>query len=312
MNILEINNLTKKFGDFKALNDFSANIPTGVTGLLGPNGAGKTTLIRTILGIHTFESGTIKFNEFELPRDIVKAKDYLGYQPEVDTTIRKTSAMRYVVHMARLAGLPRSAAKQRSFDVLHYVGLEEARYRDMNTFSQGMMQKVKLATALVHDPLLIILDEPTAGCDPESHEQILNLIKDLGRNHDKNLLVSTHLLHDIEQTANQVVVMSQGRRLIQGDLKTILASKGETETLEIRVSGNHEKFAEVLNSNGLHVTDISDSHISCISNLKTSNSTIFKLAQEADMNVRMISKYKQSLEDVFLEAVKNGAVLGND
>lgn len=130
--------------------------------------------------------------------------------------------MKYVSHMATMAGLSRNIAKQRAFDTLHYVGLGEARYRDMNTFSQGMMQKVKLATALVHDPVLLILDEPTAGCDPSSRLQILALISDLGNNHGKNILISTHLLPDIERTASSVVVMNLGKSVIQGDLSSIL------------------------------------------------------------------------------------------
>lgn len=299
--------MTKKFGDFTALDGFSANIPKGVTGLLGPNGAGKTTLIRSILGIHPFQSGTIRFQDYLLPRDIIKAKDQLGYQPEVNTTIRATTAARYIIHMGRLAGLPRSAAKQRAFDTLHYVGLEEARYRDMNDFSQGMMQKVKLAAALVHDPLLIILDEPTAGCDPQSHEQILNLIHDLGKNHGKNLLVSTHLLPDIERTADHVVVMNAGKNIVDGDLKDVMARRGTTESLEIRVSGNHDIFSRVLEREGLRVTSVSDAKITCLVEKSAKiHLQIFKLAKENDMSVRMLSPYKQTLEDVFLEAVKNG------
>ncbi|MHA2252127.1 MAG: ATP-binding cassette domain-containing protein [Candidatus Kariarchaeaceae archaeon] len=143
---LVVENVTKLFGNFKALDEFSCEIPSGVTGLLGPNGAGKTTFIRALLGIHPIVEGEMKFLDYSLPRDIIAVKDLIGYQPEVDTRLPKTTCSRYVTHMGRLAGLPREAAIQRSFDVLHYVGLEEARYRNMHTMSQGMCQKQLVVT----------------------------------------------------------------------------------------------------------------------------------------------------------------------
>ncbi len=306
-NILVIRGLVKKYGSFPALDGFSCDIPKGVTGLLGPNGAGKTTFLRAVLGIHPFESGSIKFLDYELPKNLLAVKDKIGYQPEVDTRILKTSAMRYVTHMGTMAGLSRNTSKQRAFDTLHYVGLGEARYRDMNTFSQGMMQKVKLATALVHDPLLLLLDEPTAGCDPESHEQILDLISDLGNNHQKNILISTHLLPDIERTASYVAVMNQGKKVIQGDLNTILQQDDKIINLEVRVNGDHNKFAQLLQNNGFEVTNATE----IISlNIERDNDkkylSIFKIAQNNGMNIRMMTTHRQSLEDVFLnEIAKN-------
>ncbi|MFX0072091.1 MAG: ABC transporter ATP-binding protein [Candidatus Hermodarchaeota archaeon] len=303
-NILVIRNLVKKYGLFTALDGFSCEIPKGVCGLLGPNGAGKTTFIRALLGIHPFESGSINFLNYILPKDLLAVKDQIGYSPEIDTRILKTSAMRYVVHIGTMAGLSRNTAKQRAFDTLHYVGLGEARYRDMNTFSQGMMQKCKLATALIHDPVLLVLDEPTAGCDPKSHMQILDLISDLGNNHQKNILISTHLLPDIERTASYVVVMNQGKKIIQGDLKTILQQDDEVINMQIRVNGNHNKFAQLLQNNGFEVSTANE----IISvNIERDDDkkylSIFKLARNNGMNIRMMTTYRQSLEDVFLNEI---------
>ncbi|MFW9987437.1 MAG: ABC transporter ATP-binding protein [Candidatus Odinarchaeota archaeon] len=303
--ILIVQELVKNFGPLRALDSFSCNISKGVTGLLGPNGAGKTTFIRTLLGILPFKGGSIQFLEYDLPKDILAVKDKIGYQPEVDTKILKTSAMKYVTHMATMAGLSLKAAKQRAFDTLHYVGLEEARYRDMNDFSQGMMQKVKLATALVHDPILLILDEPTAGCDPESHEQILNLISDLGTKHGKNILISTHLLHDVEKTANSVVIMNTGKTVIQGDLRSILHKQGKIINLQIRVSGgDNMKFAKLLQENDFQVTNVVDT-ISVNIEREDDNKyiSIFKIARNNGMNIRNMSMYKQSLEDLFLDEI---------
>ena len=272
--------------------------------MLGPNGAGKTTLLRAILGVHKFESGVIKFLDYKLPKDLLVIKDKIGYQPEVNTRILKSSAMRYVTHMGTMAGLSRSIAKQRAFDTLHYVGLNEARYRDMNTFSQGMMQKVKLATALVHDPLLLILDEPTAGCDPDSHEQILDLISDLGKTYKKNMLISTHLLPDIERTASYVVVMNHGKKVIQGDLKEIIQQEEKIINLQVRINGDYQKFATLLQNNGFEVTNSAET-ISL--NIERDNEkkylSIFTIARDNGMNIRMMTPYRQSLEDVFLDEI---------
>lgn len=298
--------LVKKYGSFLALDGFTCNIPKGVTGLLGPNGAGKTTFLRALLGILPFQGGSIKFLDYELPKDILAVKDKIGYQPEVDTKMIQTTAMRYVTHMGMMAGLSRNSSKQRAFDTLHYVGLNEARYRDMNTFSQGMMQKVKLATALVHDPVLLILDEPTAGCDPESHDQMLNLISELGKEHDKNILISTHLLPDIEKTASNVVVMNQGKTVIQGNLNEILQQEGKVVNLQVRVSGDYNIYAKLLEDQGFDVTNIAET-ISL--NIERENEnrylSLFKIARNNGMNIRMMSAYHLSLEDVFLDVVSN-------
>jgi len=302
--ILQANNLSKSYGDFLALDQFSCEIKEGVTGLLGPNGAGKTTFIRSLLGIHGIDSGNVRFYDWNLPKQIGAARDQIGYQPEVPTTLKRISAMKYVTHMCRLAGFTRSAANQRAFDVLHYVGLGEARYRNMETFSQGMLQKVKLATALVHDPKLLVLDEPTAGCDPQAREQILRLIEDLGKV-GKNILISTHLLPDIERTASNVVVMSKGKRVIQGDLQQILSQSGDTVEYTIRVTGDHFKFSKILSENGFKILNVDQNRISTTFANGTDNGSlkVFELAKQQNEHIQMISPYKQSLEEVFIDVI---------
>jgi len=311
---LTVENMSKSYGKFLALDNFSCEIPQGVTGLLGPNGAGKTTFIRSLLGIHSFTAGRIQFLEYELPKDLLIVKDMIGYQPEVDTQLKKTSASQYVTHMARLAGLPHESAKQRSFDTLHYVGLEEARYREMETFSQGMLQKVKLATALVHDPLLLLLDEPTAGCDPSSREQILTLIHDLGNNYGKNIIISTHLLPDIERTADYVVVMSKGKTVMQGDLSQVLNAKQSGGQIIVRVSGNQKEFANILEKNDVQVIEVNTEIICLVKPDRFPNndySELFQLASSANMNIRKISPFRIGLEDVFLDAVEGTMEVGS-
>lgn len=307
--ILQAENVIKRFGHFNALDGFSCEIPQGIIGLLGPNGAGKTTFIKSLLGLHPFESGRIDLMDgtYNLPRDFLKAKDLIGYLPEKETKVNHLSAFKYVELFGRISGLPRSVTKQRTFDVLHYVGLEEARYRNMETFSTGMLQRVKLATALVHDPEIIILDEPTAGLDPPGREQMLNLIKDLGYTQGKNIIMSTHLLPDVERLSDYVVVISQGKQVMQGNLHTLLSQKGDSVTLRIQVSEKTKSYFDVLQDNGYEVTMENETDIQCF--LKNSQKeeyiTFFKLAKNLGINIRMLSANKISLEDIFLDAVHN-------
>ncbi|MHA2104956.1 MAG: ABC transporter ATP-binding protein [Candidatus Hodarchaeales archaeon] len=303
--LLSVENMTKTYGrSFVALDDFSCEIQKGVTGLLGPNGAGKTTFIRCLLGILPFDKGAIRFNNYVLPHDLLKVQDHFGYQPETETRMLKTSAMSYVTHIGNMAGLPRKDALHRAFDVLHYVGLEEARYRDMNTFSSGMLQRVKLAAALVQDPMILILDEPTAGMDPQGRKQMLTLIHDLGHNHEKNIIMSTHLLPDVEQTSDHVVVLSRGRTIKQGSLQTILTRKDGDISLIIRISGESNNFVTHLKDQGLNI-EIDRDEIHCVMDKDDQDiyKLIFKTARKTGVDIRTMSPYRQSLEDVFLELV---------
>ena len=307
MIVLEAENVSKRFGNFKALDGFSCKIPNGIIGLLGPNGAGKTTFIKSLLGLHPFESGKIDLfdQNYHLPGDFLKVKDLIGYMPEKETKMKHLSAFKYVEIYGKISGLPNSVVKQRTFDVLHYVGLEEARYRNMETFSTGMIQRVKLATALVHDPEIIILDEPTAGLDPPGREQMLSLIKDLGQNHGKNIIMCTHLLPDVERTADYVVVISQGKQVVQGDLQTLLAKKGESVTLRIQVSDQTKSYFKVLQNNGFEVNLETETEILCFLKNHPENGYIefFKLAKEIGVNIRLLTANRISLEDIFLDVV---------
>lgn len=309
MSILHATDVIKKYGDFAALDGFSCEIPQGITGLLGPNGAGKTTFIRSLLGLIPFEEGSVSVldDQYHLPKDILTVKDLIGYMPEKETRMHRTNAMKYVSHFGRLAGLPYKVSRQRAFDVLHYVGLEEARYREMNTFSSGMLQRVKLATALVQDPAIIILDEPTAGMDPQGREQMLNLITDLGKKHEKNIIFSTHLLPDIEKTSNYAVVINRGRRVMQGDLQTLMTAQGKTITLRIQVSGNPLSFVKALGQEGLEARiegpEVSFTAESVDDDLYRS---MFRIARGIDMDIRKITPNKLRLEDVFIDAVNTG------
>ena len=310
MKVLQAENVTKSYGNVKALDGFDCHIPNGIIGLLGPNGAGKTTFIKTLLGLIPFESGMISVldNEFSLPKDFLKVKDLIGYMPEKETKMNKLSAFKYVEIFGRIGGIPRSIIKQRTFDVLHYVGLEEARYRSMETFSTGMIQRVKLATALVHDPEIIVLDEPTAGLDPPGRDQMLSLIKDLGRNHGKNIIMSTHLLPDVEKLSDYVVVISQGKTMMEGYLHSLLERKGATVSLRIRLSDKTQDYFSLLQESGYKAEKVNNNEIMCfMQNSQEENYVdFFKLAKRLGINVRLLTANRISLEDIFLDAVNKG------
>ncbi len=304
--ILKVEHMSKNYGKFLALNDFNCEIQPGVTGLLGPNGAGKTTFIRSLLGIIPFEEGKIQFLEWILPRDLMKARDFIGYQPEIETKLLRTSAIQYVTLIGKLSGLPRQAAIQRAFDVLHYVGLEEARYRDLMTFSTGMLQRVKLAAALVNDPTVLILDEPTAGMDPMGRNQMLELIKDLGKNHGKHVILSTHLLPDVERTCDNVVVIANGKNVFQGSIKNLLDSPEQEVPYQLQISGDLKAFIDALKDHGFKA-EIEDTHfISCWiprDDLQL-QIKIFKIAKSLKVTIRTFRPYRKNLEGIFIELLK--------
>lgn len=303
--LIIVEHVSKRYGNFYALNDFNCEIQPGITGLLGPNGAGKTTFIRSMLGIIPLDEGRIRFMQWELPRDVLTVRDLVGYQPEIETKLLKTPAIKYVTLIGKLSGLPRQAAIQRAFDVLHYVELEEARYRELHTFSTGMLQRVKLAAALVNDPLVLILDEPTAGMDPDGRNQMLDLIRDLGRNHGKHVILSTHLLPDVERTCENVVVIGNGKRIFQGTIKSLLETEGKEVTYQIQVSTDETTFADILSQHGYRVdTDPPYVMVTIPRDDTRDHVKIFKIAKQYKVDIHMFRPHRKSLEGMFLELLQ--------
>ncbi len=222
MNIIETENLRKEYGTIVALDNVSVEIPKGAVAFLGPNGAGKTTFIKIVLGIISPTSGKYKFLGYEKEKttlDIIRKQ--IGYMPEVPTTISRVTGIQFVRHMGMLTGMPFEVAMQRAHEVLDYVGLEDERYRNTKHYSTGMKQRLLLAQALVHDPDVIICDEPTSGLDPAGREDILFLLKDLVKNYGKSLFFSTHILKDVEQTCDHVILLNKGRVIYEGSLEKL-------------------------------------------------------------------------------------------
>src|SRR5919204_1537129 len=253
--VVTLEGVTVVYGRNPALRDVSASFATGAVGLLGPNGAGKSTLIKALLGFIVPASGRMRVLGTDVADAPLDIRARVGYMPETVGQIPGVNAVSFVAYCGELAGLPRTDAMQRAHEVLFYVGLGEARYRNVETYSTGMKQRIKLAQALVHDPDLLFLDEPTNGMDPKGRDEMLDLIRDLGHNKGVNLILSSHLLPDVEYTCDDVVVMDKGHVAVQGPIESLKGPAGRV--FELRVKGDLRGFVDVLASQGMdvHATD---------------------------------------------------------
>jgi ABC-2 type transport system ATP-binding protein len=248
--LLIAENLAKHYKDVVALDDVSFEISEGITGILGENGAGKSTAIKIFLGLVQPTSGTAMILG-ENASESVGIRSRLGYMPEHDCLPTTVSAAEFLTHMAEVSGLPPKRARIRAADTLRHTGLFEERYRTMGGYSTGMKQRVKLAQALVHDPAIVFLDEPTAGLDPVGREEMLALIRKTHREFGISVLFSSHLMVDVERTCDRIIVLQGGQLVESGEVGDFTK---ETETVFIEVDANRERLVAALEQRGVHVT----------------------------------------------------------
>jgi ABC-2 type transport system ATP-binding protein len=242
--------LTRRYGAVTALDALTVDIAPGITGLVGANGAGKSTFVKILLGLVDPSDGHASVMGHDVTQERETIRALVGYMPEHDCLPPEMSATEFVTFMARLSGLPATAARERSAEVLRHVGLFEERYRPMGGYSTGMAQRVKLAQALVHDPRVLILDEPTNGLDPAGRDEMLALIVRTGREFGISVLVSSHLLGELERICDRIVMIDFGRLVRADDLGALTS---ETGTLVIEIDGDRETFAAQLVAAGLLV-----------------------------------------------------------
>src|SRR4051812_21435306 len=236
MSLIVTSGLTKRFSRVTALTDLTVDIPVGVVGLVGANGAGKSTLIKILLGLSRATMGTAQVLDLDVATDGARIREAVGYMPEHDCLPPDVSATELVVHMARMSGLPTTAARERAADTLRHVGLYEERYRPIGGYSTGMRQRGKLAQALVHDPQLVMLDEPTNGLDPAGRDEMLGLIRRIGTVFGISVLVTSHLMGELERVCDHVVVIDGGRLLRSSSTADVTAVT-ELLTLEVDAGG---------------------------------------------------------------------------
>ena len=293
--VVELDNVTVTYGANRALQDVSARFGAGAVGLLGPNGAGKSTMLKALLGFVKPDQGKMTVLGLDVAREPLAIRARLGYMPESDAHIPGMNAVSFVGYCGQLAGLPAADAMQRAHEVLYYVGLGEARYRNVETYSTGMKQ------ALVHDPDLLFLDEPTDGMDPKGREEMLELIRDLARNKNVNLILSSHLLPDVERTCEHVVVMDKGTVVAFGPIEDLKGPSGRV--YELRIKGDLAAFVEVLRGAGMdcHATDEDVMRVFVPDG--QDQQALFALAAGHRVQVRHLRPSLPTLEDVFAKAI---------
>jgi ABC-2 type transport system ATP-binding protein len=301
--IVTLENVTVMYGRNQALNGVTTTFAPGAVGLLGPNGAGKSTMIKALLGFVVPTVGRMRVLGLDVATSPVDIRARIGYMPENDAHIPGINAVSFVAYCGELAGLPRADSMQRAHEVLFYVGLGEARYRNVETYSTGMKQRIKLAQALVHDPDLLFLDEPTNGMDPKGRDEMLGLIHDLAHNKGVNLILSSHLLPDVEYTCDQVVVMDKGRIAAAGPIDALKQPRGRVYEMRVKTAVEIESFFDQLRAAGLecHATD--EDVVRVFVPGEGGARQLFAIAAAQHAQVRHLRPSVPTLEDVFAHAV---------
>jgi len=292
--LLEAKNLTKRYKTIVALDSVNFQIDEGITGLLGPNGAGKSTSIKLFLGLIEPTSGSAEVMG-QKPYELVESRERLGYMPEHDCLPGSTTASEFLTHMAQVSGIPAAYARTRAADILRHVGLDEERYRSIGEYSTGMKQRVKLAQALVHDPVLVLLDEPTAGLDPGGREDMLELIRRTGTEFGISIVLSSHLMGDVESICDRIIVLDGGHVTQEGAVSRFTQ---ETQTLYIEVDTNLEGLVQALANKGIRAV-VDGLSLTVEQAAEEQYDSIRDAIVEADARLRRLAPRRQALTDIF-------------
>jgi len=276
----------------------------GVVGLLGPNGAGKSTLIKLLLGLVRLSSGHAAVLGLDVRRESRRIRELVGYMPEDDCFIAGLKGVELVAYCGQIAGLPPRTALRRAHEILDYVRLGDERYREVQTYSTGMKQRVKLAQSLIHSPRLVFLDEPTSGLDPSGREHLLRLIRNLGRDKGVSVVLSTHILHDVEECCDAVLILSRGKLMVYDELERL--QRAVDDSYEVRFSGDRDRFQEALLARGLEVQALEAGSLRLAGGSGDLAAAAFQAACETGVALRQLSPSRNSLEEIFLEAIKTG------
>jgi ABC-2 type transport system ATP-binding protein len=303
--VIELKDLSVTFGKRSILNSLNGELNGRAIGLLGPNGAGKTTLINTLLGFHRPTAGTARILGHDITSDANRVRSLVGYMPESDSFIAKTSCIHFVRLMAELSGIPARHALERAHEALFYVGLGEARYRQVETYSLGMKQLAKLAQAIVHGPKLIILDEPTNGLDPPTRSRMISLIRQIRDGGKARILLSSHLLRDVEECCDEILVLKDGNIAANCDLEEERKANRKFIELETR-GGDRTAFAGSIGELGCEYALTGERRMKLIMQESVEISDLYRLALQHGVQVRRLNYKRDSLEDIFLKAMENG------
>ena len=302
--VIDLHGLSVSFGRRQILKNLRGDLRGKAIGLLGPNGAGKTTLIHTLLGFHQPSAGTAQIFGLDIANEAKRIKSLIGYMPERDSFIAKMSAVHFVRLMGELSGLPSEAALERAHEALFYVGLGEARYRRLETYSLGMKQLAKLAQAIVHGPKLIFLDEPTNGLDPPARLRMIKLIREIRDSGYAHIVLSSHLLLDVEECCDEILILRDGQIAVYCNLEEERKSNRKFLMLETR--GDQDKFVQALANLGCEYALSGGNRLKVVLQGGIEVRDLYRLAAEANVQIRRLSYKRDSLEDIFLKAMEDG------
>ena len=309
--LLDLHKLSRTFGSHQALNQLTLQVPQGLVGLLGPNGAGKSTLLKILMGLIGPTSGTGRVLDVPLggdrdARDNWRLRRLIGFMPEADALVPGLKGIEYVALAGELYGMPRKQALRRAHEVLTYLDLDEARYRTVETYSAGMKQRAKLAQALIHDPPVLLLDEPTSGLDPAGRDTMLKLIRELGSLHGKSIIVSTHLLADVQAVCERVVIIAGGELRGVGTVDELCARRNDRYRL--RFVGPKDAFETALIAAGLtSIAHAAPHEVRIVLPAGRSTLDLFRVASETRVNLRAVLRDDVSLDELFRHATATGA-----
>jgi len=299
--VIELDGLGVRFGNRDILRDLRVSLGGRTIGLLGPNGAGKSTLIQTPLGFVPSTSGTARIFGHDIRAGIREIRTLVGYMPENDSFIANMNAVSFIRMMGELSGLPPEAALERAHEVLFYVGLGEARYRLLGTYSLGMKQLAKLAQAIVHGPKLLILDEPTNGLDPPARARMIRLIGEMKDSQEMHIVLCSHLLRDVEETCEEVLILKQGRIVHYSNLEE--ERSANKRFVELETFGDDAGFAEALSVLGCECANAGIGRLKMVLPVGFEMREIYRLAAERDLQLRRLNYRRDTLEDIFLKAM---------
>jgi len=300
--VIETVGLCKSFGGQKALDDVNVRVPRGTIGLLGPNGAGKTTFIKCLLSLELPSSGVARLLGRDIRAGSRASREKVGYSPEQDCHIPGMAGCEYVTYCGQLSGMPFRSARQRAHEILDLVGMGQERYRRVETYSTGMKQRVKLAQALVHDPELVFLDEPTNGLDPAGREHVLRLIGSLWRDFGISVVMSSHLLRDIERVCDRVIIIGKGR-VLEHDRVEALKNR-HRRMIEISPAAETDRYSAVLEAQGLEVTRLPNGRLRVESG-SDSIEWVLKLMQANGLPPAEIVSNPDALNELFIKAISD-------
>ena len=305
MGVIDLNGLEVRLGTRTVLDGLTGELQGHAIGLLGPNGAGKSTLINTLLGFHRPSKGSARVLGLDAHRDRAQIRGVIGYMPENDSFIGNMTGVRFVRYMAELAGLPPGPALERAHEALFYVGLGEVRYRKVSTYSLGMKQLIKLAQALAHGPKLLILDEPTNGLDPIARQRMIQLVKEIRKEGSVRLLISSHLLRDIDETCDEVLILKNGRIAALCNIEA--ERRSNRSFMELETVGATEKFSVSIRGLGCECACFPGGRIKLVIPDNIEVRDLYVIASEQGVQIRRMNQRRDSLEDIFLRAMDNEA-----